>query len=193
MPTFDRVATRAGAGGLWRVSRQRKLMLGAALAAAALSAAAWLARPAAVVVAAAPQKLDARILPAATASADEARIAAFQEAVALSFVRPLAAATAEADRRASAAASPAHPRGRAAPTVAKRDVPAPPPRPAAPAAIAAAAPPAADPGDAGGSLRAIGEAARRLALAPVAARDFAAAAIGRAGGTLSAARARIGF
>jgi len=198
MQTLDLVVTHSRVGGSWRVSRQRKLLAVAALAALAAGGAAWLERPPAGPATVERPKLDARIpvVPDRAPTADDARMAAFQQSVALSFDKPLASVAGDPDpHRDAAAPRPAHPRYRALPTLAKGDVPA--PRPEGPEVIVAdlpsLPPPPAKPGYVDISLQAMGDAARRLALVPGQARDFTAAAVGRMSGALSEARARIGF
>ena len=221
MQTFDLVVVHPMTVGVWRASPHRKLLLAASLAAVALGAGAWLTRPPADSTTAAAPKLAGRIAvaPQRAPTEDEARLAAYQQAVALSFVKPLAAP--EADSLAdSAAAKPAHPRGRVAPMAAKRDArataPLPPPRPTTPVATAvdapppvapppdappqvifadlpAAPPPAADPGYFDASLQAMAGVGRGVARVPGATRDLAVATVDRLGGTLFAVGARLGF
>ena len=124
MQTFDLVAARPRTVVLWRASPHRKLLMLASLAAVALGGRRLADPPAggSSATAAAP-KLQGRIAVAPQrATEDEARLAAYQQAVALSFVKPTAAAAPEADLLPDAStAKPAHPRPRVAPMAAKRD------------------------------------------------------------------------
>jgi len=203
MQTFDLVVTHPQTVRPWRASRQRKLLIVASLAALAAGGAAWLARPPADVATTAPPKLEARMAfdQSRAQAEDEARIAAFQQAVALSIERqPPTAAPAGAPRSEAVAAKPARPRVRPAPTAAKPEIaaatPAPPPRPETPQVILAdlpPPPPPVEPGYVDRSLGAIGDAARGAAHVPGQARDWAAAAVDRVGGALSDLRARVGL
>lgn len=208
MQTFDLVVTHPGTGGLWRASRQRKLFAIASLAAFVAGGAAWLERPAADSAIAARPKLDSRIsvVPEQTPTDDDVRMAAFQQAVARSFLKSFAATSVgEVDPHSDAAASKAaHPRVRPVATAAKTDAPTvtplPPPRPVAPEvivadipAVLAPPPPAADPGYVGASLRVAGDVAHSVVVLPDQARDLAAATVDRVGGTLSGIRAGIGL
>jgi hypothetical protein len=202
MQTLDLVVTNSWTAGPWRASRHRKLLVVASLAALALGAAAWLERPAVVSSASLRPKLDARIsvAPVEAPSDDDARLAAFQQSVALSFVSKAPAAERDANSHMDVAVlKPLHPRNHALSTVAKRDDPAatpvPPPRPPVPEVIEANLPPAppADPGYVDASLQALGDVGRRIARVPDRAREFAATAVDGLEGTLSDVRTKIGL
>jgi hypothetical protein len=205
MQTLDLVVTKSRTDAEWRGSRERTRLVIASLAALALGAVAWLERPPAVSGDAAPSKLDARIAvaPVWTPSVDDERLAAFQQSVALSFVNsaPVVAAAANAHSDAAASKSALR-RDRIVAAAGKRQeppaTPLPPARPLTPLVIEADLPstpaaPAADPGYVDASLQALGDVGRRVALVPDQARDLAAAAVDRLGGTLSDVRAKIGL
>jgi hypothetical protein len=207
-PTLDLVVINSSTRVPWRASRERRVLAIAALAALACGAVAWLERPAAVSDTSARPKLAARILvaPDGAPSEDDARMAAFQEAVALSSVKSVFATAGDGGAQPVAVAvRPAHRRTRAVPVLAKRDAgaatPVPPPRPVTPTAIEtpmvieAVLPPAPapDPSYIDASLYAMGDAARGIALAPERARNIAVAAVERMSGALSQARANLGF
>jgi hypothetical protein len=200
--TLDWVVIDTSTRESWRASRERRLLAIASLAALACGALAWLERPVAAPDTPAPPKLAARIsiAPDRTPTADELRLAAFQEAVALSLVTPASPVSGDATPLPDAAgAKPAHRPNRAVPVLAKREaamaIPVPPPRPVTPMVIEAELPPAPppDPSYLDASLQAMGDAARGVALAPERARDVAAAALDRWSGALAKARARVGF
>ncbi len=214
MQTFDLVVTHSSlgpvrTGNVWRGSGQRKLLVMASLAALAAGGVAWIERPPTLSATSERPKLDARIsiAPERPPSDDDVRLAAFQQSVARSFVDAAPAVVDDANAHpAAAGAKPTHPRNRAVVILAKRDDPAatpvPPPRPSAPVAMApmvieadlpAVAPPIVQQSFADASLQAMGEVGRRIALAPVRARDFAATTVERMRGTLSDAWANIGL
>ena len=201
-PTLDLVVINSSTRVPWRASRERRMLVIASLAALACGAVAWLERPAGVSDASARPKLAARILvaPDRAPTDDDARLAAFQQSVALSFLSSAPVAAGDGGALPDAAAvKPAHRPTRAVPLVAKRDaaaaIPAPPPRPVTPMVIEAVLPPAPppDPSYVDASLQAVADAGRGIALAPERARNFAAAAIERMSGALSQARANLGL
>jgi hypothetical protein len=149
--------------------------------------------------AAAPAKLDARVVPPTPdrAASDEARLAAFQQAVALSYVSKTAFAPVEEPRPIADPQARAHPR-KPDPGPTKKAAallaPVPPSRPVEPlaATIVAQAAPRPDPAPSG-YMGAIGNFARSMERVPSRVGEFATGTSRSVLGAFSSARSRIGL
>jgi hypothetical protein len=192
----------------WRRPRRRRAPLAAVATFAAVAIAAGLAflgRAGDPSTTAAHAKLDARVVAessTALRSDDEARIAAFQESVAISHLAAAApAAGADEPQRAESAAKltgqlPRKPAQRPASKSALAPTPVPQPRPAAPPEVIMAdlppAPPVA-PAPVAAKSHFLGTIVQDVERAPGAVEDVARAVSDRLLGGLADARARIGL
>jgi hypothetical protein len=217
MQTIDSYVISSSTNDRWRPRRSRVPLAAVATFAAIAIAAGFavLGRAGDPSTTAARSKLDARAVAESSTSSrsdDEARIAAFQESVAMSHLTPaVSAAAADAPQTAESAAKPrAQPSRkltqRPAPKSVVAATPVPQPRPATPEIIIADLPPApkvimADlppappvaPAPADGKPGLLGTIAQDVERTPGAVQDFARAATDRVLGGLADARARVGL
>ena len=206
MKTIDSYVIYSSLDERRRPRRRRALPAAVAMFAAVAIAAgfAFLGRAGDPSTTASRAKLDARIAVESSTSLrsdDEARIAAFQESVAISHLTPVASVTG-ADQPQTAAAGakptgdpPRKPAQKPAPKSALAAAPVPQPRPAAPEVIMADLPPVppVTPAPAAAKPRLLGTVAQDVESAPGEVQDFARAVTDRLLGGLANVRARVGL